>query len=164
MFWVLCHLGVYIGSSRDSWSYKTQPYVTIPIIGTKQLNYLRMGLLPDKSNCGLRMRRECRERFPHHRGLAIPTCIMPGSLTCGFLRSRWRGKRSRHARSMRNPQCFVSGKRPMEYIHWRCIRYGGLMMHVVMDVVSHGNLLFLGSTQPLLGSISWFSYSGMNGI
>ena len=21
------------------------------------------------------MRRECRERFPHHRGLAIPTCI-----------------------------------------------------------------------------------------
>ena len=22
------------------------------------------------------MRRECRERFPHHRGLATPTCIM----------------------------------------------------------------------------------------
>ena len=26
-----------------------------------------MGLLPDAQNCGLRMRRECRERFPHHR-------------------------------------------------------------------------------------------------
>ena len=26
-----------------------------------------MGLLLDKQNCGLRMRRECRERFPRHR-------------------------------------------------------------------------------------------------
>ena len=34
-----------------------------------------MGLLPDTQNCGLRMSRECRERFPRHRGLAIPTCI-----------------------------------------------------------------------------------------
>ena len=25
-----------------------------------------MGLLPDTQNCGLRMRRECRERFPLH--------------------------------------------------------------------------------------------------
>ena len=25
------------------------------------------GLLPDTENCGLRMRRECRERFPRHR-------------------------------------------------------------------------------------------------
>ena len=33
------------------------------------------GLLPDTQNCGLCMRRECRERFPRHRGLAIPTCI-----------------------------------------------------------------------------------------
>ena len=45
-------------------------------------------LLPDTQNCGLRMRRECRERFFHHRGLAIPTYItacMPGFLTSGFL-------------------------------------------------------------------------------
>ena len=34
-----------------------------------------MGLLPDTQNRGLRMRRKCRERFPRHRGLAIPTCI-----------------------------------------------------------------------------------------
>ena len=26
-----------------------------------------MGLLPDTWNCGLRMRRECRERFPRHQ-------------------------------------------------------------------------------------------------
>ena len=34
-----------------------------------------MGLLPDTQNGVLRMSRECRERFPRHRGLAIPTCI-----------------------------------------------------------------------------------------
>ena len=34
-----------------------------------------MGLLPNTQNCGLLMRRECRERFPHPLGLAIPTCI-----------------------------------------------------------------------------------------
>ena len=33
-----------------------------------------MGLLLDTLNCGLRMRRECRERFPRHSRLAIPTC------------------------------------------------------------------------------------------
>ena len=38
-------------------------------------NLIAMGLLPDTQYCGLRMRRECRERFPHRRGLTIPTCI-----------------------------------------------------------------------------------------
>ena len=33
---------------------------------------ITMGLLPDKLICGLRMRRECRELFPRHRGIAIP--------------------------------------------------------------------------------------------
>ena len=37
-----------------------------------------MGLLPDTQNCGLRMRRECRERFPCHQGLAMPTCTYHG--------------------------------------------------------------------------------------
>ena len=74
-----------------------------------------MGLLPDAHNRGLRMR---RERFPRHRGLAIPTCIMARasrtwSLTSGFLWSRWRGKRSRHSRRMHNPQFSVSDKRPI---------------------------------------------------
>ena len=34
-----------------------------------------MGHFPDTQNRGLRMCRECRERFPRQRGLAIPTCI-----------------------------------------------------------------------------------------
>ena len=59
-----------------------------------------MGLLPDTQNCGLRMRRECQERFPRHqlkRKLLVSdpsmhhfTCVthvpwcMSGSLTrCG---------------------------------------------------------------------------------
>ena len=76
-----------------------------------------MGLLPDTQSCGLRMRRECRERFPRHNCLAIPTCItartwrtwcFPGLLTSGFLRSRCRGKRSRHS------GC-ISGKRPIVF-------------------------------------------------
>ena len=61
------------------------------------------------------MHRECRERFPRHRGLVIPTCI-----TARVWRT-WRDacrdrylavsfevgggeKRSRHSRRMRNPQ------------------------------------------------------------
>ena len=57
-----------------------------------------MGLLPDTQTCGLRMRRECRERFPRHwlqrkplvsgPGMHHGTCVthvpwcMLGSLTC----------------------------------------------------------------------------------
>ena len=70
------------------------------------------------------MRRECRERFPRHRRLAIPTCITAREshtcrdacrdrLTSGFLWNRWWGKRSRHSRRMRNPQSHVSGKWPI---------------------------------------------------
>ena len=39
------------------------------------------------------MRLECRECFPYHRGMSIPTC--------------------RHSRRMRNQQFYLSGKRPM---------------------------------------------------
>ena len=47
-------------------------------------NKLIMGFLPDTENCGLRMRRECRERFLRHRiqRTHVPWC-MPGSLTSG---------------------------------------------------------------------------------
>ena len=37
-----------------------------------------MGILPDTRNCGLRMRRECRERFPRHRLLRKPLLSDPG--------------------------------------------------------------------------------------
>ena len=73
------------------------------------------------------MRRECRERFPHHREWTIPARFtaravthvpwcMPGSLTHGFLCRRWRGKRSRHSQRMRNPQFYVSGKWPIAFL------------------------------------------------
>ena len=35
----------------------------------------RMELLPDTHNCGLCMRRDCRERFPRHSWSAVLTCI-----------------------------------------------------------------------------------------
>ena len=37
-----------------------------------------MGLLPDTQNCGLRKRRECRERFPRHRLQRKPLVSDPG--------------------------------------------------------------------------------------
>ena len=37
-----------------------------------------MGLLPDTQNCGLRMPRECRERFPRHRLQRKPLVSDPG--------------------------------------------------------------------------------------
>ena len=47
------------------------------------MHYPAMDLLPDTKNCGLCMRRECRECFPRHCGLAIPTCITArASRTC----------------------------------------------------------------------------------
>ena len=65
---------------------------------TLQVNY-HMGLLPDMLNCGLRMRRECRERFSSPSRVSDPdmhhgTCVthvpgcMPGSLTSDFLWNR----------------------------------------------------------------------------
>ena len=65
------------------------------------------GLLPGTQDCRLRMRRECRERFPRHRNrlLAIPICITARVwCTC------------RDVCRDRNPQIYVSGKRPIEQI------------------------------------------------
>ena len=89
------------------------------LVSVKAPGYpLIMGLLPDKHNCGLRMRRECRNPFPCHRRLAntcvthVPWC-MSGSLTSDFLLIRWLGKCSQHSRRLRNPQFCASGKRPI---------------------------------------------------
>ena len=62
--------------------------LTIPHIQVRYVNHVSsqinselltiwcyMGLLPDTQNCGQRMGRECRKRFPICCGLAIPTCI-----------------------------------------------------------------------------------------
>ena len=91
-----------------------------------------MGLLPHAQTCGLRMRRECWERFHPTLQVSDPdmhhgACVthvpwwMTESLTSGFLWSRWRGKRSRHSRRMRNQQFCVSGKRPMKTFPFKLI-------------------------------------------
>ena len=40
---------------------------------------ISMGLLPDAYNCGMRMRQECRERFPRHRLQLKPLVSDPGT-------------------------------------------------------------------------------------
>ena len=45
--------------------------------GSHWLHYV-MGLLPDTQNCGLRIRQECRERFPRHRLQRKPLVNDPG--------------------------------------------------------------------------------------
>ena len=77
-----------------------------------------LGLLPDTQNCGLRMRRECRERFPLHQLQRKPLVSDPhvrhtrAVMHVGIANPHWRGKRSRYSRRIRNPQFYVSGKRP----------------------------------------------------
>ena len=116
----ICEIAVVWGPPSLLETIKSLPFM---------VKYSSMDFLPDTYNCGLRMRRECRESFPRHRRLAIPTCItaravthvpwcMPGSLTRGFLWSRWRGKYSRHSRRMHNPQFHVSGKGPLHHVHF----------------------------------------------
>ena len=45
---------------------------------SRQLVFHGMGLLPDTQNCVLRMRRECRERFPHRQRQRKPLVSDPG--------------------------------------------------------------------------------------
>ena len=59
-------------------------------------------------NCGLCMRRECRECLPATAcATHVPWC-MSGSLTNSFIWGQWRVKRSRHSPRMRNPQFYLS--------------------------------------------------------
>ena len=85
-----------------------------------------MGLLPDTQNCGLRMRRECRERFPRHRlqrkplvsdpGMRHGTCV-PHVRWCmsGSLNPRWQEKRSRHSRVCANRNFTYLVRGPMQH-------------------------------------------------
>ena len=88
-----------------------------------------MGLLPDTKNCGLRMRWECRKRFPRHRLQRKPlvgdpamhhgTCVsqvpwcMSGPLIHGGGENVPGIPFSPAFRRMRKPQFYLSGKRPM---------------------------------------------------
>ena len=60
---------------------------------TKRVTSLSMGHLPDTQNCGLRMHRECRKRFPRRRLRRKPPVSDPG-----MHHGTW--KRSWHSRHM----------------------------------------------------------------
>ena len=120
------------------------------------------------------MRRECRERFPRHRGISDPdmrqgTCVthvpwcMSGSLTSGFLWSRWRGKRSRHSRYTRKPQFYVSGKRPIQNRNVQFFVLNALlwdMRQVHCRICENGLLLYKYTWRcPLIqsyGLLKWY--------
>ena len=88
-----CHGYTYESTMKCIYSYS----------GIKNTCWLQaMGLLSDSWNCGLRMCRECRERFPRHRLQRMHV---------GIDNPRWRGKRSRQSRCMRSPPFYVSDKR-----------------------------------------------------
>ena len=66
---------------------------------------LIMGILPDTQNCGSRMHRECRERFPRHRGLAVPSCITVMRVLTNVY---WSGMWTRLSSSLFCHQIFIS--------------------------------------------------------
>ena len=141
----------------------------------KSWNKLRsyIDLLSDTSNCGLRMRRECRERSRRERRVIdpdmyhgtrvthVPWC-MPGSITNGFLWSRWRGKRSWHSRRTRKTQFYVSGKRPIGitvqfFIHatgtWVTNKFALKYMLVKMDFLIWILIYFWLCCQPISNQV-----------
>ena len=77
------------------------------------------GPLTKTQNCGVRMRREYRERFPRHRHQRKPL-VSDHGMHHG---TQWRGKCSRYSRRMRNPQFCVSGKWPKEKLGTECFIY-----------------------------------------
>ena len=58
-----------------------EPVLTLNQCG--RFNSIQITIQSKTTACGLRMRRECRERFSCHRGIAIPTCTTArASRTC----------------------------------------------------------------------------------
>ena len=102
---LLCNIGVFYALYFLWYKLSMEVYLCSSIIwiicGSVCLaaGITPMGLLPDTDNCGMRMRRECRECFPRHRlqrkplvsdlGIHHGTCVthvpwcMSGSPTCG---------------------------------------------------------------------------------
>ena len=75
------------------WFTEIQTYRLETLLLGMHLHFNIMGLLPGTWNCGLRMRRECRERFLRHSRLAIPTCITARAsrTRCDAYRDRYIG-------------------------------------------------------------------------
>ena len=60
---------------------KVMNYDVIEVVSPRlafRTEFITMGLLPDTLNCGLRMRRERRKRFPHHQLQRKPLVSDPG--------------------------------------------------------------------------------------
>ena len=75
---------IYVRFRWDTLAAQQSAWKVVFTISSADFLFLStMGLFPDTKTCGLRMHRECQEHFPHHRGLAIPTCITArASRTC----------------------------------------------------------------------------------
>ena len=90
---------IYMENMSSAWSTRLQSFLWCFLVLSKQslvimflnsrilsalwLNsharpFVTMGLLPDTWNCGLCMRRECREHFPHYRLQRKPLVSDPG--------------------------------------------------------------------------------------
>ena len=87
-----------------------------------------MGLLPDTQNCRLRMRRECRERFPpppisketvswRSRHASRHVLDARAVIHVGIAYLRWRGKRSRHSRRTRTRNFTYLARGPFQRLH-----------------------------------------------
>ena len=95
-------------------------------------NVFDTGLLTDTLSCGLRMRREWRERFSPPRASKQTASYRSrhasrhgrharAVMHVGIANPQWRGKRSRHSRRMCSPQFYVSGERPIGRLHKSCL-------------------------------------------
>ena len=101
------------GSPMNDLNYGTQAWnESITLWNDMDWVVFSMGLLPDTQNCGLRMCRECRERFPpppnlketdseRSRHASRHVRHARAVMHVGIAYPRWRGKRSRHSRRMR---------------------------------------------------------------
>ena len=88
------------------------------------IDRVAMGLLPATQICGLRMRRECRERFPHpptsnetviqrSRHASRHVRHARAVMHVGIAYLWWRGKRSRHSRRMRTRNLTYLARGPL---------------------------------------------------
>ena len=139
----------------------------VPPVRTRLLSWrysFSMGLIPDTQTCGLRMRRECRERFPHHRfqrkprvsdhGVHHGTCpthvpwCMSGSLTHGG------GENVSGACATRNFACLLRGPWRL----WCGLNRLGLFVHMILIVFCFQHtFLFLFDQNNL-----YFTYTCMD--
>ena len=90
--------------------------ITFKILMTFMYKNVGMGFLSDTYNCRLRMRRECRERFPPPP-ISKETASKRDAravMHVGIAYPRWRGKRPRHSRRMRTRNVAYLARGPLK--------------------------------------------------